>query len=414
MPKKIVDYKPAVPTAPMTDHAERHNAEADAIIVNVNAIAENTRDIANFNAISDTQQNKIDANTAGVATNSQGVADNAKDITDNEAVAQTYYEHFEGQLTKAVQPALTSLDRREIEDREAIAENATNLVAENDARVAEDTNLQEQIDNIQSSGYDDSALKKLITDEESARVAEDTSLQGQIDAIETYDPVALEGKVDANALAISQNATSIVTENSERLAEDTNLQNQIDNIQSSGYDDTALKKLITDETTSRVTEDADLQDQIDAIETYDPTALQAQVDANTLATEDNATEVEEIIIPAVRSAFQNVYEKIGDNEEGIADNAKSLADFTTATLTLANPEDVVSGKAMTISTQEDANSYFDNITKETSAAAAENHTQIQNLWTTNGDRKTETEANALAITTKFSMGSTWGQLAGRS
>jgi len=332
MPKKIADFDPAVPTAPMTDHAERHNAEADAIAVNV----------------------------------------------------------------------------------DAIADNATNLVAENDARLAEDTNLQNQIDNIQSSGYDDSALKKLITDEESARVAEDTNLQGQIDAIETYDPVALEEKVDANALAISQNATSIVTENSERLAEDTNLQNQIDNIQSSGYDDTALKKLITDETTSRVTEDADLQDQIDAIETYDPTALQAQVDANTLATEDNATEVEEIIIPAIRSAFQNVYEKIGDNEEGIEANAKSLADFTTATLTLANPENVVSGKAMTISTQEDANSYFDNLTKETSAVAAENHTQIQNLWTTNGDRKTETEANALAITTKFSMGSTWGQLAGRS
>ena len=365
MPKKIVDYKPAVPTAPMTDHAERHNAEADAIIVNVDAIADNTRDIANFNAISNTQQNKIDANTAGVATNSQGVADNAKDITDNEAVAQTYYEHFEGQLTKAVQPALTSLDRREIEDREAIAENATNLVAENDARAAEDTNLQNQIDNIQSSGYDDTALKKLITDETTSRVTEDADLQDQIDAIETYDPTSLEAKVEVNAMTITEN-------------------------------------------------DVALQGQIDEIETYDPTALQAQVDANTLATEDNATEVEDIVIPAVRNAFQDVYEKIGDNEEGIEANAKSLADFTTATLTLANPEDVVSGKAMTISTQEDANSYFDNLTKETSAVAAENHTQIQNLWTTNGDRKTETEANALAITTKFSMGSTWGQLAGRS
>ena len=330
MAKKIADFDPAVPTAPMTDHAERHNAEADAIAVNVNAIADNTRDISNFNAISNTQQNNIDANTAGVATNSQGVADNAKDITDNEAVAQTYYEHFEGQLTKAVQPALTSLDRREIEDREAIAENATNLVAESDARVAGDANLQ-----------------------------------SQIDAIETYDPTSLEAKVEVNAMTITEN-------------------------------------------------DVALQGQIDEIETYDPTALQAQVDANTLATEDNATEVDEIIIPAVRTAFQNVYEKIGDNEEGIEANAKSLADFTTATLTLANPEDVVSGKGLTISTQEDANSYFDNITQENSEAAAENHTQIQNLWTTNGDRKNETEANALAITTKFSMGSTWGQLAGRS
>lgn len=140
-------------------------------------------------------------------------------------------------------------------------------------------------------------------------------------------------------------------------------------------------QLILDEESARVAKDTSLQGQIDAIETYDPTALQAQVDANTLATEDNA---------------------------------KNLSEFTTATLTLANPEDIVTGKGLTISTQEDANIYFDNITQENSEATAENAVQIKNLWTVNTDRKNETEANALAITTKFSMGSTWGQLAGRS
>jgi len=47
-------------------------------------------------------------------------------------------------------------------------------------------------------------------------------------------------------------------------------------------------------------------------------------------------------------------------------------------------------------------------------AIDDNAEQIKNLWTVNTDRKNETEANALAITTKFSMGSTWGKLAGRS
>ena len=81
------------------------------------------------------------------------------------------------------------------------------------------------------------------------------------------------------------------------------LQDQIDNIQSSGYDDTALRGLISDEETARIDGDAALQGQIDAIQSsgYDDTQVRADfaaADASTLESSKTYTDEEIAKIPA--------------------------------------------------------------------------------------------------------------------
>ena len=78
--------------------------------------------------------------------------------------------------------------------KESVADLETALEAVEDGLAQEitdrkegDKDLQDQIDVINTQGYDDTELRGLISDEETARVEGDKVLQDQIDALEEYD-----------------------------------------------------------------------------------------------------------------------------------------------------------------------------------------------------------------------------------
>ena len=136
-----------------------------------------------------------------------------------------------------------------------------------------DKTLQDQIDVINTSGYDDTKVKE--------------DIQANADAIaeiqtKGYDDTELRGLVQGNTDALADKSDTDHTHDDYLTASDL----------PDPYDDTELRDLISDEETARVEGDKDLQDQIDAINDtgYDDTkiredfaeadqALQDQIDA---------------------------------------------------------------------------------------------------------------------------------------
>ena len=135
-----------------------------------------------------------------------------KDHLDNHPSGGGDTTQIEEDITK-LQESVTNLEVALQAVEDGLAQEITD-------REEGDQNLQDQIDNINTKGYDDTELRGLISDEEDARVEGDKDLQDQIDAIQT-----------------------------------------------SGYDDTKIRE-------DFAAADELLQDQIDALEGFDPTPLE--------------------------------------------------------------------------------------------------------------------------------------------
>ena len=119
-----------------------------------------------------------------------------------------------------------------------------------------DKTLQDQIDVINTSGYDDTKVKE--------------DIQANADAIaeiqtKGYDDTELRGLVQGNTDALADKSDTDHTHDDYLTASDL----------PDPYDDTELRDLISDEETARVEGDKDLQDQIDAINDtgYDDTKI---------------------------------------------------------------------------------------------------------------------------------------------
>jgi hypothetical protein len=136
-----------------------------------------------------------------------------------------------------------------------------------------DKALQDQIDVINTSGYDDTKVKEDI--KANADAIAEIQTKG-------YDDTELRGLVQGNTDALADKSDTDHTHDDYLTASDL----------PDPYDDTELRGLISDEETARVEGDKDLQDQIDAINDtgYDDTkiredfaeadqALQDQIDA---------------------------------------------------------------------------------------------------------------------------------------
>ena len=193
------------------------------------------------------------------------------------------------------------------------------------------------------------------TDEMTEHAERHTAEESSIVAIETAlgtspegDSATVADRLDAQDTLIADNTqaiSGIVVPDTSDLATKIEVEagDEATLEAAESYTDTEVGKIVIPDTstfaTTEYVDEADgvLQGQIDAIETYDDTLLSTQVDANT----------------------------------------KTLAELTTATLPLDEPEDPTAVFA-TLSTQLDANQYF-----------------------------------AQELETKVTEGTTWGALAGR-
>ncbi len=390
-PENIDSFAPVTGSDEMTEHAERHTAEESSIVAIETVLGVDPQ--GESDTVADrlvVQETDIAANTKAiddiVIPDLSGLATTTELEAGDEATLNASKTYTDEEIGKIVIPDVSNFaTTTELEaGDEATLESANEYTDEEIAKIvipdvstfatttyvdAADKNLQDQIDTIQSSGYDDTQIRKDFADADAAiqteveanaaAIADNTTA---IEAIKTYDDTVLSGKVDGNAAAIAANATAIgenttaieaietyddtvlagkVNDNTTAIADNaTAISDNTLAIQANtqAIDDIVIPDTSSFATTTYVDEaDGALQEQIDAIETYDDTVLSAQVDTNT----------------------------------------QTLAALTTATLPLDQPEDPTAVFA-TLNTQLDANQYF-----------------------------------AQELETKVTEGTTWGALAGR-
>ena len=390
-PENIDSFAPVTGSDEMTEHAERHTAEESSIVAIETVLGVDPQ--GESDTVADRlviQETAIAANTTAindiVIPDVSGFATTTELEAGDEATLNASKTYTDEEIGKIVIPDVSNFaTTTELEaGDEATLESANEYTDEEIAKIvipdvstfatttyvdAADKNLQDQIDTIQSSGYDDTQIRKDFADADAAiqteveanaaAIADNTTA---IEAIKTYDDTVLSGKVDGNAAAIAANATAIgenttaieaietyddtvlagkVNDNTTAIADNaTAISDNTLAIQANtqAIDDIVIPDTSSFATTTYVDEaDGALQEQIDAIETYDDTVLSAQVDTNT----------------------------------------QTLAALTTATLPLDQPEDPTAVFA-TLNTQLDANQYF-----------------------------------AQELETKVTEGTTWGALAGR-
>ena len=270
---------------------------------------------------------------------------------------------------------------------------------------ASDANLQDQIDAIQSSGYDDTQLRadfaagdvttlasaNAYTDEEVAKVfvpdVSDFATRTEVadgdsstlTSANTYTDTEIS-KIPAPTPPYDDTAIKnlISDEETERSAGDQNLQDQIDTIQSSGYDDTQLRadfaagdvttlasaNVYTDTEISKIPAPtppyddtqvkSDIQANKDSIEAlgekgYDDTGVKADIEANAVAIEENKAAIQEIDIPDV-SDFATKTE-VSDGDTATLTTANSYTDAEIAKIpdtdvsNLATKEELSTGLA---------------------------------------------------------------------
>ncbi len=390
-PENIDSFAPVTGSDEMTEHAERHTAEESSIVAIETVLGVDPQ--GESDTVADrlvVQETDIAANTKAiddiVIPDLSGLATTTELEAGDEATLNASKTYTDEEIGKIVIPDVSNFaTTTELEaGDEATLESANEYTDEEIAKIvipdvstfatttyvdAADKNLQDQIDTIQSSGYDDTQIRKDFADADAAiqteveanaaAIADNTTA---IEAIKTYDDTVLSGKVDGNAAAIAANATAIgenttaieaietyddtvlagkVNDNTTAIADNaTAISDNTLAIQANtqAIDDIVIPDTSSFATTTYVDEaDGALQEQIDAIETYDDTVLSAQVDTNT----------------------------------------QTLSELTTATLPLDQPEDPTAVFA-TLNTQLDANQYF-----------------------------------AQELETKVTEGTTWGALAGR-
>ena len=390
-PENIDSFAPVTGSDEMTEHAERHTAEESSIVAIETVLGVDPQ--GESDTVADRlviQETAIAANTTAindiVIPDVSGFATTTELEAGDEATLNASKTYTDEEVGKIVIPDVSNFaTTTELEaGDEATLESANEYTDEEIAKIvipdvstfatttyvdAADKNLQDQIDTIQSSGYDDTQIRKDFADADAAiqteveanaaAIADNTTA---IEAIKTYDDTVLSGKVDGNAAAIAANATAIgenttaieaietyddtvlagkVNDNTTAIADNaTAISDNTLAIQANtqAIDDIVIPDTSSFATTTYVDEaDGALQEQIDAIETYDDTVLSAQVDTNT----------------------------------------QTLSELTTATLPLDQPEDPTAVFA-TLNTQLDANQYF-----------------------------------AQELETKVTEGTTWGALAGR-
>ena len=129
-------------------------------------------------------------------------------------------------------------------------------------------NLQQQIDDLDIPDITDLATKAELA--ALKKTVDDHLLNHPAGG---GDTVQLEADVAQLLIDVAELQDGLAKEIKDRELGDQALQNQIDIINTSGYDDTELRGLISDEEDSRVEGDKDLQDQIDALEGFDSTEL---------------------------------------------------------------------------------------------------------------------------------------------
>ena len=141
--------------------------------------------------------------------------------------------------------------------------------------------LQDQVDAIQSNGYDDSELRGLISDEETERVAGDQNLQNQIDTIQSggYDDTQLRSDFAAADAATLTNANDYTDQ-------------EIAGITVPDVSDLATKTEVSDGDSATLTSANAYTDG----KVYDATSLEADVaqntsDISTLQTEQGTQDI---------------------------------------------------------------------------------------------------------------------------
>ena len=243
------------------------------------------KEIADLN---DTIDNLDIPDAATLATKDE-LAALQKQVTDDIADLKDHLDNHPsgGGDTTQIEEDIAAL-KESVADLETALETVEDgLAKEITDRQEADKDLQDQIDVINTQGYDDTELRGLISDEETARTEKDSDLQDQIDNINAdgYDDTELRGLISDEETA--------------RTEADSDLQDQIDNINANGYDDTELRGLISDEETARVDGDKALQDQIDAIEEYDDTEVR-----NLIKTEKDKNDEQDLRLDALEAGGQ--------------------------------------------------------------------------------------------------------------
>ncbi len=249
---------------------------------------------------------------------------------------------------------------------------------------ADATALGNAVDALSSgSGYDDSGVKADIATNAADIATNAAAIADKLDkGATTYaDAGVMETDIKKNATDIADNATDIATNATEigkkfdkgattysdaKAMEDAIKTNAdaITTINSSGYDDSALRGLISDEETARVAGDTTLQDQIDNIQSsgYDDTQLRsdfAAADAATLSSANAYTdqEVAAITVPDVSDLATKTEVSDGDTATLTAANAYTdgkVYDATSLEADVAQNTSDISALQTEQGTQDDA------------------------------------------------------------
>ena len=235
--------------------------------------------------------------------------------------------------------------------------------------------LQDQIDIIQSSGYDDTQLrsdfaaadastladsktytdnavsgisvdtstlatKAELTAEEDARKATDALLQTQIDAIDVYDPTDLESRVSTNEGEIS-------TLQAEQVTQNTAIQGNTDAINALVIPD------VSDFTTKDYVDAADATKFDKGATTYsDAKAMEDDITTNKNAINDNADVIETKFDKGAttyndaKEIEDAIAKEIVDREAGDSENLSAINDNTTSINALSNRLDALENTSL--------------------------------------------------------------------